>query len=264
MHQMKYINLLKSIFYVSVARAIIYKTHFFVEIAASLGWGAFSIITILLLTTRVSYVFGWTRNELILLAVMVNIIYGVLRVLFNVSFWRFSSIIHYGELDMLLLKPLDSQFQMSVSVIDIAGIFRFLISIALTICLIVFFHVPVSFLGIIITILLCIAGITVLYSLTFIFLTFTVWFSNLHNLIELVNTVLGASRYPKEMYEGLGSFTFFFLLPLVIIISTPTKALIGKVSILDSFLLVTFAIILFVVSRVFWKFALRYYSSASG
>lgn len=261
---MRYIRLLKALWEINLSRTLTYKGHFIAETINSLGWGALSIVTILLLTSHVSTVFGWTRNELILLSVMINIIYGILRVFFDPNFWRFSNNIHTGQLDSILLRPVDSQFQMSVWIIDLSGIARFVFAVGLTIYLVFLFQFPVSVLSIIFAAILCLAGATMLYAISYVFLTITIWFSNLHNLMNLVNTVIGASRYPKEMYANLSGFVFFFLLPVILIIATPTKSLIQKADVTDSLLLLLFATLFFVFSRFFWKFALKSYSSASG
>ncbi|MFI5265253.1 MAG: ABC transporter permease [Candidatus Levyibacteriota bacterium] len=261
---MRYLRLLKALFGINFSRTLIYKGHFIAETINSVAWGALSIITILLLTQHISTVFGWTRNELILLAVVVNIIYGLLRLFFDINFWRFSEVIHTGELDAVLLKPVDSQFHMSLWFIDIGGILRFIIAVGLTIYLLFAFHFAVTLPNAIFAIILCVAGVTMLYSITYIFLTVTIWYPNLYNLMNVVNGIIGASRYPKEMYISLNGAIFFLLLPIIIIISTPTKSLLGKANYFDSLLLILFTIIFFSVSRVFWKFALRFYTSASG
>ncbi len=234
------------------------------ETLNSLGWGALAIITIIILTSKVSTVFGWTRSELILLAAMVNVIYGVLRVLFDMNFWAFSETVNTGKLDSVLLKPIDSQFQMSIWNIDFGGILRVIIAIVLTIYLAFFFHFAITPVNILLGFFLSILGVSMLYSISFIFLTITIWFSNLYNLMHLINTIIGASRYPKEMYVGLATPLFFFFLPIILIISTPTKALINQINFQDALLLTLFAVVFFSVSRMFWKFALRFYTSASG
>lgn len=260
----KYLGILKELLRINFSKTLIYKGHFYMETVNSISWGALSIITMLLLTARVSTVFGWTRNELILLAVMVNIVYGILRILFDINFWSFSEIVNTGNLDGVLLKPVDSQFQMSIWRIDLGGIMRLIIAISLTIYLVFAFHLSATPLSVVTSVLLCILGVTMLYSISFIFLTLTIWFSNLYNLMHLVNTVIGASRYPKEMYTNLSIGLVIILLPIVIIISTPTKALVQKGNIFDSALLLFLSFVFFSISRIFWKFALRFYTSASG
>lgn len=261
---MRYIRIYKALLVANMAHVMAYKKHFVSQIISSLGWGLFSIMTILLLTSHVTTVFGWTRNELIFLTVMVNVIYGTYRALFDTSFWSFSQVIHSGQLDSVLLKPVDSQFQMSAWHIDFSGVIRMFISIGLAIYLVHLFNFQVTILSLFVFLILSITSIILLYSITFSVLTIIIWFSKLHNLYDLINTGMTTSKYPKEMYAGLNGFLFFILLPMIIIISTPTKALLQKGNIWDSALLIAFAIICFTFSRFFWKFALRFYTSASG
>lgn len=261
---MRYLKLFIALIKISFSRILIYRGNFASHAASSVGWGVFSVISIMLLTSKTPVVFGWSRNELILLTVLMNVIFGIYRSFIDANFWRFSTLIHYGDLDIILLKPIDTQFQMSLWIFDLSSLLRFLFATIFAIYLIFIFHIPVSFLSVLFFFVLSVASIILLYSLTYIFLTLTIWYTRLSNLIDLINNVTNASRYPKEMFEHLTTFVFFILLPIVIIISTPVKALFQKANIADSFLLLLFALIFFIISRIFWKFALRFYSSASG
>lgn len=261
---MRYLNLFITLIKISFSRILIYRGNFASHATSSVGWGIFSVISIMLLTSKTPVVFGWSRNELILLTVLMNVIFGLYRSFIDANFWRFSQIIHYGDLDIVLLKPVDSQFQMSLWIFDLSSLLRFLFASIFAVYLIIIFHITVSLISILFFLILSTASIILLYSITFIMLTLTIWFTRLSNLIDLINTVTNASRYPKEMFEHLTTFVFFILLPIVIIISTPVKALFQKGSLSDSLLLLAFSFVFFSISRIFWKFALRFYASASG
>jgi ABC-2 type transport system permease protein len=66
------------------------------------------------------------------------------------------------------------------------------------------------------------------------------------------------------MYKGASIFLFFALFPLTLVVVTPIKVLLQKASVNDIVWLVVCAISLFIISRKFWQFALRSYTSASG
>jgi len=70
-------------------------------------------------------------------------------------------------------------------------------------------------------------------------------------------------RYPVEMVRELRNFVLFFLLPFSLTVATPLKVFLRSALDGDVLLLVVISLVLFAASRMFWKFALRHYTSAS-
>jgi ABC-2 type transport system permease protein len=70
-------------------------------------------------------------------------------------------------------------------------------------------------------------------------------------------------KLPPTIFKEKVKVVLCYLVPTVFIAAIPTRVLLGD-PILPSLLLSTVvAIITFVISQMFWNFALRYYSSAS-
>jgi ABC-2 type transport system permease protein len=80
-------------------------------------------------------------------------------------------------------------------------------------------------------------------------------------MLDLLYNIGSISRYPQEMYRHLVQYAFIFLLPMLLIINTPAKALLGKVTVFEEFQLLGICLIFFYLSRKFWQFALRSYAS---
>lgn len=59
-------------------------------------------------------------------------------------------------------------------------------------------------------------------------------------------------------------YLFVFLLPLTLVITTPAKVLLQRLDITTLLIFFGLAALLVTLSRKFWKFALRYYTSANG
>lgn len=101
------------------------------------------------------------------------------------------------------------------------------------------------------------------YSVWSCFITILLWQSHLTNLNDLLSHGMDTAKYPTEMYENLGQYITIFLLPFILTITLPTKILIGRASFIDVFLIMCVSVFLFFFSKVFWRFALRSYTSAS-
>lgn len=240
-----------------------YRSNFINSLISSVIWGSISFLSILLLTEHTTTIYGWDRNELLLLTAVYNIITGMFHVLFSRGFEYFSRIIHYGELDSVLLRPIDPQFSMSFWYFNYTGLFRVIVGIIIAI-IILQGKLISSPLIIPLFIVFLIFGVIILYSIWFLASTIIIKYTNLTNLVGLLYEMNGFARFPQDMYRSLGVFAFTFLLPLTIVITAPTKVLIERFSYTDLYITIGIALGLFIACRATWKFALRFYTSASG
>lgn len=245
-------------------KLLTYRADLTSSIVAHSLWASFSIIQMYLLTTKASTIFGWSRNDLLILAGMYNLIFSFFYLLFSRGFNAFATTIHFGRLDGILTKPLDSQFLMTNIYITYTHIIRTVIGGGFLIYMITVMQLnitPVMILG---TLLLIIFSVMIIYSVWMMIMTLTIWFPKLSNLTDLLYQVNQITKFPQEIYRGASIYLFFTLLPLTLVIVTPAKYLLQKAFLGDFLLLGGFAIGLLLLSRFFWKFALRFYTSASG
>jgi len=258
-----YLRIYKTLIKMNFSVLLIYRANFINSLITTLSWGVFQIIFISVLTAKTTLVFGWHRQELIILAVSYVIVVAIFHTLFSRNFDYLSRIINKGELDYFLLKPIDSQFLISLTNFGWAQIFRCLMGIFFMVYFINKFSIHVTLLNVFGFLVLIIFGLALLYSLWLIISTLLIWYPNLDNLVDILYTINGFARYPGEMFREINSFLIFFILPYTFTIATPTKALLNKILAGDVFTLLATCFCLFFISRFFWRFALRFYTSAS-
>ncbi len=259
----QYFKIYKALIKINFSILLIYRVNFINSIISTIGWGIFQIIFMSLLTSKTKSAFGWSSQEMMILVISYVIIIALFHFIFSQNFDYLSRVINRGELDYFLLKPVDSQFLISTSHIAWANLFRFFLGVGFMIYYINRFNFHLSIVNIIGFFTLMIFGLTLLYSIWFIITTVLIWYPNLDNLVDVLYTLNGFARYPSEMFKQINSFVIFFIIPYTLIIATPTKALFDKVLSGDIFILLLVSIGLFFASRKFWKFALRFYTSAS-
>lgn len=260
----RYFSIYKAFFKANLAELFTYKANLINNILSSVIWGGVSVILMLFLTAKTPMVFGWTRNEILLLTGVGNIFVSIFYFLFSRNFDRFSPIIHTGQLDAILLKPVDSQFLMSLQYVNFSGLFRIVIGIGFTVWVLNQMNYVPSISSLILFIIMFIGGILTMYALWYIVSTLLIWWTNLSNLSGLLYEFNSFMRFPQQMYKSLGFILFYVVFPLTLIINIPTLSLIGKSNLMNTLLVFLFAFIFFSASRLFWKFALRFYTSASG
>jgi ABC-2 type transport system permease protein len=116
----------------------------------------------------------------------------------------------------------------------------------------------------------CILGIipillslVILYSLWFIVATTTIWFTKVWNATEVLRSFIEAGKYPMSAYHAAIQFFFMFILPVAFLTTIPAEVIRGTRGPIFILIELLIAVLLFTTCRLFWKFALRHYTSAS-
>ena len=102
------------------------------------------------------------------------------------------------------------------------------------------------------------------YSLWFLLASISIWYVKIHNVTEVLNALLAAGRYPIDaLPAGVYRFVFSFVIPVALLTTVPAKVALAQPIGTWLFVSLAFALGAFLLSRAFWRHALRYYTSAS-
>lgn len=255
----KYLRIYKVLLVINLENLVAYRANFINNLISTVVWGSISFISMLLLTSRTNNIYGWTRNDLLLLTSVYSIVVGIFYTMFSRNFERFSRLIHFGEFDNLLTKPIDPQFSISFWLLNYTSIFRIIIGII--VATIILRSYTINFFTVMSFGALVIVSVSVLYSVWCFFSTLIIRFTSLSNIPDLLYQITGFGRYPQDIYKNLNTFLFSFLVPVTVIITTPTKLLISKASYVDIVIMLAVAVISIAASRLFWKISLKHYTS---
>lgn len=259
----RYLRIYLAILKINLAYLFAYRANFINNIIVSLGWGGFQIVWIVLLTGKRGDFFGWSQNDLVFLTLGYFMTLGIFHFLFSRNFDAFSRVMDRGEFDSILLKPLDSQMHVTMRIVSYANMIRSVVGLALIIAWVIIQRYPVTIMEVLFFGIYIGVGIMTLYSIWLLFSTTLIWYPNLSNMIDLLYTINGFARYPAEMVRNSGKIVLYILIPLLLTISTPVKILLHKNAVEDVIALSFCSGVLFVVSRIFWNYSLRHYTSAS-
>lgn len=260
----RYIGLYYYFLQVSLSVFLSDRIRLISGIFSSIIWSTLVITIMVVLTSRSAMVAGWTRDELLLLSATYNMFFGIHYFLFNINFRKLSHIISSGELDTVLTKPIDTQFLLCFQQVDYTELTRTLFGMGMVGYVIVNMHMHISFISLLTGSILLLFSLCITYTVWFAILTLTIWLPHLSNLRDLLYALNGISRFPPQMFRNASNILFFALFPLTLVIVVPVKALLQKASSADILLVLFFSFFLVFLSRQFWKFALRFYTSAGG
>lgn len=259
----RYLVIYSTILKINFSMLLAFRSNFYIHTISSLTWGAFQIITILLLTSRTGGIFDWSREELIILVVLFNVFIGIFHTIFSHNFENLPGIFHLGEFDTILSKPLSSQFLISTKNINYPSLIRTIVSFALLIYLLNLFKIEVSLNSLILSLLAGFLGLALLYSFWMIIMTLCVWNTKLSNLYDFLITLNGFSRFPETMFQSLKSVLIVLILPFVFVVNLPALIILNKPYTNEFAVTAILTLVFLTLSVFFWNFALRSYTSAS-
>ncbi|MBD2441384.1 ABC transporter permease [Nostoc sp. FACHB-110] len=257
----RYYKLIGLFWSTAIAAEMEYRLNFVVATLTSLGNLAGSIFS-LFLFYRTGYTFaGWSWEAALVVLGIFTLLQGFSATFLAPNLNRIVRHVQEGTLDFVLLKPIRSQFWLSTHTLSPWGlpdiIFGSMIityagsHLGLRITNYLLSAVPLFF------------GLVILYSLWFMLGATSIWFVKIHNVTEVLRGLLEAGRYPMVAYPVAYRFFFTFVVPVTFLTNIPAEAMLGRTDLTWMIGAMMLAVILFWISTSFWRFALRFYTSAS-
>ena len=246
----------------SIAAQLEYRANFVVNLIGSLMTAVGSLFGLSILLGTGSSLGGWNQSEAIVVVGVFTLVEGFMGVFLYPNLNKIAEGVRTGSMDFTLLKPLDSQFLVSARNIGILRVTDLLIGLGM----IVYATAQLGGVrpeGIAVAALLIFAGFASVYSIWLMLCTTAFWWVGVENITELFWGFFRAGQFPITAFPGWGRILFTFVIPVAFITTVPAEALIGRVQPTAALGALGVAVLLVAVSRGFWRFALRNYTSAS-
>jgi ABC-2 type transport system permease protein len=259
---MRYLRLLRLFAANSLQLDLEYRIDFVINIGTALiSLGAGWIVLDVMFRHAESFG-GWSFLEALALfgiyMVFEEFVYGVLTL--NLS--RLPQLIQNGDLDFILLKPVNSQFQVSLRRLPLMSLPTALFGIGVMI----YATLGLGTLtpgNVLLTGLLFLDGVVIIYSLWVLLLTTAFWFVKVENITEIFNAFFAAGRFPVSAFPSWVRFVLTFIVPIAFITTVPASAAVGRLTWSMGLASLAIAAGLLCLSHLFWRVALASYTSAS-
>jgi ABC-2 type transport system permease protein len=255
-----------------------FPANFIIETISSFGWVMMNVGFYLLIFEYTSQIGAggdeggaWDKYQFFVFISTSMFINSIVQMFFMTNADEFSELIRTGGLDFALLKPIDTQFLISLRKIEWASLANFVVAAVL-----MAYALPrvegleLTPLRVVLYLMYVAGGIVILYSLTIVLAAASVWLGRNTSIYDFWFYITTFSRYPMEIYQGpIGGWLrwgFTFLLPILIVVNVPARML-AKPLQPEYWWLAIFAVLAtvlsFVVSRWVFQRALVSYRSAS-
>ncbi len=262
-----YGRILACFFRNSLIRELSFRAHFLINVLSELGWVVMMLIFLKVIFLHTSNVRGWTEYQYLFLLGTHMMVTSIFETFFFNNCWRVSEQVRTGGLDFVLLRPANTQFLLSFDRVNYSALANTIVSVAL--CLYAASHVgaTVTASRVLLFLVLVAAGVTILYSLLFMFAITSVWLIRQTGIEHLWFYTVSIARYPAEIYRNFahGSlwFVLVFLVPILLVANLPANVVVRSFEPYMVGYAVAVAVVLLVLSTVVFRLALRWYRSAS-
>lgn len=246
----------------SFARELEFRANFFAKIFQNAIWIVFFVLILLVVYRNTDSVAGWSRGDSFVLAATIFIMTSLGTMVF-MSIMEIPQHVRQGTLDFIVTKPIDSQFWVSARKFNFDKVGTLLAGIAMLAIGITQAKAHPTAVDWAAYAALLASSLSIYYAVSLMLMTTGVWLVRVDNLWVLTETMTDVARFPVDIY-GMGIKNLLtFVLPMAFIATIPASQLVRGADWAMVGLGAFWAITFFALSRWFWRFAMRHYTSAS-
>ncbi len=264
----------------SLIRDLTFRSNFLIEAVSSVIWMVMNLGFYLLVFLQIEKtqaagetadIAGWEKPEFLVFIGTTMIINSVMQAFFMPNAQELSEMVRTGGLDFALLKPIDTQFLVSLRKSSWTPLGNFVVALGLLAYAVPNLEALPSLASWLLYPVYLVCGILIMYSIMISLAATSIWLGRNQTLYDFWFYITNFSRYPMEIYRGnvIGDglrLTFTYLLPILVVINVPARVL-AKPLTSDYGWLMAFALVATAMalagSRWVFKRALESYRSAS-
>ena len=259
----KYLKVYRLFNYTSLSIELEYQVNIFIDILTAILGLTGSIFLLSIFFNNAKDIGGWSFEQALIIQGIYTILNGITNTWFSPNLTEIVKYIREGTLDFVLIKPIDSQFWVSFKRISPTGFIEILLGIIVLVYCFYINKISLTVNSLFLLILTIGCSISILYSLWFLISTTTIWFVKTWNATEVLRSFLYVGRFPLNSFSFPLRVFFSTVIPITFITAIPSEVILGLSTFWKIILEVLVSLIFLTSSRRFWKYALRFYSSAS-
>jgi ABC-2 type transport system permease protein len=229
-HRANYLRVLATFAKNSLIREMTFRWNFIIQTVSSMVWMLMNLGFYLLIFQFTDHIAGWGKYEFFVFIATTMIVNSLVQALFMPNVDEFSELIRTGGLDFALLKPIDTQFLISLARINWSALGNLGVGLALLLYSVA--HIEpgtLTLLGAVLYPVYVLCGVAILYAIMITLAATSIWLGRNQSLYDFWFYITNFSRYPMNIYKGdWGTplrLVFTFLIPILVVINVPAGLL---------------------------------------
>jgi ABC-2 type transport system permease protein len=260
---MRYFRLWLSFLKTSLMADMEYRLNVVVRVIGEGAWYAAQLSVFEVLYLHANTISGWDVHGMRVFMGCLFLVDVFYMIFFMENMDQLSGLVKRGDLDLYLVKPIESQFMVSCRKVATAYGLNFIFILSYLIWAIVHLPNPVGVWQVFSFVVLIIFGLLSMYSIRFMFGTLSVILHDAGNIQFIWHQLWRLGTRPDPIYPFYLRIFVLTVFPVAFFSSVPSRALVEG---LDLRLLAAAPVMgvgLLWLSHFFWNQALKKYSSAS-
>jgi ABC-2 type transport system permease protein len=259
----RYVRIFREFFRACFVEELEYRSEFLGNLVSSFFGIGIAILTVNIFFYQTDQLGGWAYADVLVLLGVFNTLRGMIDFALRPNMPRLLEHVRRGTLDYILTKPVDSMFYVSFRHLVFWRLIDVLLGLGVIgYGLMVKRYIP-SLFDVLIFLITIAASFVLIYSLWMMLMTTSFWVIRIDDLSFIFDSFFETARFPVGMYRGWMRVVLTYVLPAAVITNMPALSLLGKWNMATALIAVSLALVFLWLARRFWRFALRFYTSAS-
>lgn len=263
----RYVRLWLSFARFALLNELAFRANFLLKVFVEVLWLGILLLFYATLFKSTDSIAGWNEAQYLFFVGCYFALEGLIEVLFLDNCQEFSHLVRTGRLDTALLQPIDEQFLLTLRKVDWSTLPNFLMGAGVMVIALIKQGWIFDPLQVVMFAALFGCSLLLAYSFLLILTASAVWMVRNQSLMELWWLFSSLMRYPREIFTGTWAWpiglVFTFMLPVMLVISVPAEMMVKTVRLEFVAINAVATVVMLIVSRWFFRRALRRYRSAS-
>jgi ABC-2 type transport system permease protein len=205
---------------------------------------------------------GYTAGEALLFFAVMNLIDVLLQIFYR-GLTDHPRIVKNGDFDFVLAKPLNPLLWSTFRIVDLLDVITIPVAVGLLWYAIQQTHQSFTIQQWILAAALLIASFIIGICLNIIIASLSFWTQETEQIWRTYRDIAYTARFPPEIFPSALRLIFTYLIPILVVVSFPTKALLHRLTLFE--LSWTAALLIFIplLTNYIWNKGLAHYTSAS-
>lgn len=260
---LKHLSLLKTFFLTSAISDLEYRLNLTIKVLTDVIWYAAQLSVFEVLFRHTMSISGWTLESTRVFMGLLFVVDALWMLFFSENLDRLSEKVRKGELDLLLVKPVDSQFMMSFQKMNTAYLGNLAIAGAWLVWSLVHLPEAVAWTRMLLLTITIPCSLAITYSMRFLFSAQALIFTRADNINYVWYQLYRLGTRPDALYPSWLRYAILSFVPMAFVASVPARLILEKPDLGLLAASIGIAVLSVYGSTRFWRFALKFYSSAS-
>lgn len=258
-----HMRIIRHFWRMSIARETHYRGNFFALSIVAVVEMAMTVLPMLLVYSFASDVAGWSRAESIALVGLFRTALAIHDLTAAGGAYQLSHDIVDGDLDLILIRPVNAQFYTSFRIVSLPQVANVLIGLLVFVVGMIQAGISPTLLGAVQAIVVYACGL-VLFNAAILggsYIAFRA--TTVNGLNWMLQDVASMGRYPISFYPRAVQIFLTGVMPVAFVTTIPIEALRGSLGWGMVGIAIAFATISLFALRWWWNNSVRHYASAS-